>query len=663
MAPPESRRQAFAVYGAVFLAAALGVKLLVFDALYIVPAAPAFTAGLMALVSDLCILAAACALLLLVRRRWFRFGTVAAANVLLTLLFYANVIHFRFFGDVIGIYKFGMAGMVDDAAIAVRPLLGILDPLIFIDLIVTGAWAAFGIAYFPAPRLWGRLSESLRERLHRSPRRLPLGLAGGAVAVALLVQLLWRPIAVPEPFSTAEVMSRSSMLVYYTGGAMRALVGSRPKVERVELLEEVCTCGAEDMGPKVRAAIGKDARPNFMLVQVESLNPEALVPEIMPNLCALAERGISFTNFHSFAHLSLTFRGEYALMTSLYPPLGETVTYPVAGSIGEGGLIGLLRRAGYATWFFHGYSGAYYNRRANYLGWGIESFYAQEELAALGVKAGGGFGRGPYGPGIDDADMSRAVPEILSPTRRPYFAVYATLSSHFPYAPPGDEEGDAGDANEYDAAYLRMMSYVDRELGVLIEGLRSRGLLDDTYLIVYSDHQGRMEDRARYHEKLRSPSAERIAAFLEQHRVPCVISGPGIGPGIGAGIGAARSEMRSSHLDIGPTVLGLAGIEMPSGRRKMMGRSLLRTCTRRVWALPTLTNAVVLAGPGRFGVYGVRSRLLTFYDTEGDSHDAGAGSPSGPAPEEEARYRAVISRVLYSNWVFMREGRYVYESN
>ncbi len=121
--------------------------------------------------------------------------------------------------------------------------------------------------------------------------------------------------------------------------------------------------------------------------------------------------------------------------------------------------------------------------------------------------------------------------------------------------------------------------------------------------------------------------------------------------------------MRSSHLDIGPTVLDLAGVKMPSGRRKMMGRSLLRTCASRVWALPTLTNAVVLAGPGRFGVYGVRSKRLAFYAMEGDSHDAATGSPSAPAPEEEARYRAVISRVLYSNWVFMREGRYVYEED
>ena len=87
-----------------------------------------------------------------------------------------------------------------------------------------------------------------------------------------------------------------------------------------------------------------------------------------------------------------------------------------------------------------------------------------------------------------------------------------------------------------------------------------------------------------------------------------------------------------------------------------MGRSLLRRCTGRVWALPTLTGAVVLAGPGRFGVYGVRSKRLAFYDT-------GTGGPSGPSPEEEARYRAVISRVLYSNWVFMREGRYVYEED
>ena len=638
----EELTRSFATSGAGVLAAALGVKLVVFYVTCVFPAAFTFAAGAMGLVTDCCIVVAVCALLFLLRRRWVRFGVVAAMNVLVTVLTYANVVHFRFYGDVIAVHKFGMMEMVDDATQAVSVLLGLFDLLFFLDWMVVGVWAGFRIALFPA----GGLVRRMRARLDRSPRGFPLGLAGGALAAAFLVQVLWRPLDVPEPLCTAEIMSASSMIVYYVTGTARAAVGARPKVERITLLEEVCTCGRPDsvsLGD-VRQPGAEGVRPNFLLVQVESLNPEALRSDVMPNLSALAERGMFFTNFHSFAYLALTFRGEYSIMTSLYPPLGEMMTWKAAGSLNEGKLVDRLRSAGYATWFFHGYTGSFYNRRANYRAWGIENFYVQEELAELGLEPGSGFGDGPHGPGIDDEDMSRAVPAILSKTSRPYFAMYVTLDSHFPYKTLQEDQGAGGirpQTDDYRPAYLRMMRYVDRQLGVLFEGLRSRGLLENTYVFVYADHRGRMEKAARYHEQLASPTAARLAAFVERHRVPCFILGPGIEP--------SRVEMHSSHLDIGPTVLELAGLAAPTAS---MGRSLLLGCDCRVWGLPTLTDAVVLAGPGRLGLYSLRDRRFTLYD-------AATGRPVEPGPTEELRYRAVISRTLYSDWVFMREGRAV----
>jgi phosphoglycerol transferase MdoB-like AlkP superfamily enzyme len=644
----EERTRSLATYGAGVLAAALVVKLVVFHATCVFTAAFSFASWAMGLVTDCCIVVAVCALLLLLRRRWVRFGVVAAMNVLLTVLAYANVVHFRFYGDVIAIHEFGMMEMVDDATQAVSVLLGLFDILFFLDWMVVGVWAGFRIAFFPA----GGLVQRMRGRLARSPRGFPLGLAGGALAVTALVQVLWRPLDVPEPLRTAEIMSRSSMIVYYVTGTARAAVGARPKVERVTLLEEVCTCGRAGTGPSggARRPGVEDVGPNFLLVQVESLNPEALRSDVMPNLSALAERGMLFTNFHSFAYLALTFRGEYTIMTSLYPPVGPMTTWRTAGPLNEGKLVDRLRSAGYATWFFHGYIGSFYNRRANYRAWGIENFYVREELAELGYKAGSGFGDRAQGPGIDDAEMSRAVPAILSKTARPYFAIYVTLDSHFPYTIPEGEEGERGlrsgtdDPHDYRPAYRRMMGYVDRELGGLFEGLRSRGLLENTYVFVYADHRGRTKRGAKYHEQLASPTAARLAAFVERHRVPCIILGPGIEP--------SRVEMHSSHLDIGPTVLELAGLAPPAAS---MGRSLLGGCVCRVWGLPTLTDAVVLTGPGRVGLYNLRDRRFVLYDTA-------KGRPVDPGPTEELRYRAVISRALYSDWVFMREGREVKEA-
>jgi len=53
-----------------------------------------------------------------------------------------------------------------------------------------------------------------------------------------------------------------------------------------------------------------------------------------------------------------------------------------------------------------------------------------------------------------------------------------------------------GDARQARALYLAQVAYADRQVGVLLDGLRARGLLDNTVVMVVSDHGETLDESA-----------------------------------------------------------------------------------------------------------------------------------------------------------------------
>ncbi|HXV65445.1 MAG TPA: sulfatase [Vicinamibacteria bacterium] len=108
----------------------------------------------------------------------------------------------------------------------------------------------------------------------------------------------------------------------------------------------------------------------------------------------------------------------------------------------------------------------------------------------------------------------------------------------------------AGDApnliDRYDAGIRQM----DDELGRLLAFLRERGMLDDTFLVVTSDHgEEFFEHGGVLHGKTQ---------FQEVLRVPLLLRGPGVPPG-------RRIRTPVSLVDVAPTLLDFAGIPVPEG--------------------------------------------------------------------------------------------------
>ena len=107
----------------------------------------------------------------------------------------------------------------------------------------------------------------------------------------------------------------------------------------------------------------------------------------------------------------------------------------------------------------------------------------------------------------------------------------------------------------YRRFYLWLHQLVDRAIERILAALDASGLAEHTIVVFTSDHGDLVGAHGGMQQKWYS-------AFDEAIRVPLVVSGPGISPS------ATGVSFPTSHIDLLPTLLGLAGVEPES----LMGR-------------------------------------------------------------------------------------------
>ena len=96
--------------------------------------------------------------------------------------------------------------------------------------------------------------------------------------------------------------------------------------------------------------------------------------------------------------------------------------------------------------------------------------------------------------------------------------------------------------------YLANVTQIDEQLGLLIDALEARGVLDNTVIIFTSDHGDCLGDHGH---------SQKWTMYDPSVRVPAIVWGPGRV--------AADQQLDglTAMMDLGPTVLELAGVEVP----------------------------------------------------------------------------------------------------
>jgi arylsulfatase A-like enzyme len=175
--------------------------------------------------------------------------------------------------------------------------------------------------------------------------------------------------------------------------------------------------------------------------------------------------------------------------------------------------------------------------------------------------------------------------------------------------------------------YRNALHYADAALGQLLEGLRSRGLEQNTLFVIFGDHG----EAFGQHE---GNYGHTLFLYEENVRVPYLIAAPGLTRE------PERVRRVASLIDTAPTVLDLLGIPSPAGYQ---GRSLLDG--RSDLALFCTEYSLGLLGlrDGRWKlIHELESGRSLLYDLEDDPDEK--RDVSAQYPERVAAYRDHLLR-------------------
>jgi hypothetical protein len=293
---------------------------------------------------------------------------------------------------------------------------------------------------------------------------------------------------------------------------------------------------------------------NVIMVSLESTAAQYLALygsqyEPMPNLTALAQHALVFDN--AYAVYPESIKGLFSVLCSVFPAFDsrpEEYERVSCRSVAQA-----LAGAGYRTAMFH-------SGRFAYLG--MESVIRNRGYQTL-EDAGdiGGNHRSSFG--VDEpATVARMLSWIDAlPRGQRFFLTYLPIAGHHPYAVP--ERGPFAGSQDIDQ-YRNALHYGDASLGAFAEGLRERGLDQNTIWVIYGDH-----GEAFYQH----PGNYGHTFFLyeENVHVPFLIVAPGLIP--------AQRRVRKvvSLVDAAPTILDLMGIPPPP---QYQGRTMLDAVPR-----------------------------------------------------------------------------------
>jgi len=148
---------------------------------------------------------------------------------------------------------------------------------------------------------------------------------------------------------------------------------------------------------------------------------------------------------------------------------------------------------------------------------------------------------------------------------RPFFQFVSYMDPHDPYfrhpydgfgishrANPDPDPADEALASQMKSLYEGEVRYWDTQLGRLLDGLKKRGLYDDTLVVVVSDHGEEFADHGGFWHG--------TTLYDEQLEVIFVAKYP-----TSAGLpGGVRVDAWMRLLDVAPLIIDSAGLEVPA---------------------------------------------------------------------------------------------------
>ena len=244
---------------------------------------------------------------------------------------------------------------------------------------------------------------------------------------------------------------------------------------------------------------------NLIVIHAESLQTLAMKQEfngkeVTPNLNKLAREGIFFSNFYSQVGVGTSSDAEFTFSTSMMPSSNGTVfvNYYDREYVT---IQKLLKEKGYYVFSMHGNTGSFWNRDVMHKNMGYDVFFDKDHYVIDET----------IGLGLSDKSFFKQSTEIIKNIKDsydgPFYANLITLTNHTPFSDVDllDEldttlkvniDGQIVERDYIDGTvlgnYFRSVHYEDAAIGEFILELDEAGLLENTVIVIYGDHDARI---------------------------------------------------------------------------------------------------------------------------------------------------------------------------
>lgn len=253
------------------------------------------------------------------------------------------------------------------------------------------------------------------------------------------------------------------------------------------------------------------AGKNVIAIHAESMMTNAMYltfngQEVTPNLNKIARSGLFFSNFYSQVSVGTSSDSELTYNTTLMPTKSGTafVSYSDKTYISTPKLLG---EKGYYTFSMHANTAAFWNRQTMHKTLGYDRFYSKvdyqvdkENIVGLGLS--------------DKSFFAQSIEKIkkIDEEHENWYGLLIMLSNHTPFSDVdkyGEFPVDIVETitNEQGVEeqitypymegtklgnYFKSLHYADSALGEFMAGLEANGLLEDTIVVIYGDHDARL---------------------------------------------------------------------------------------------------------------------------------------------------------------------------
>ncbi|MDD6794763.1 MAG: LTA synthase family protein [Clostridiaceae bacterium] len=227
---------------------------------------------------------------------------------------------------------------------------------------------------------------------------------------------------------------------------------------------------------------------NLIIIQWESLencviNQSIEGQEITPNLNKLINNSLYFNNFHDQTYGGTSSDAELITNTSVFPVREGTTFFRYPSNKYKYSMPNIFKDLGYSTLASHPDKGSYWNWLANLKSIGYEKCldagdYDTSEIINLGMS---------------DKSYLKQFGEVIKEQKNPFLAYTITLTSHSPFDMPEEDRYLNLPSNLQDTklgGYFQSINYTDKYLGEFLKNLADEGILENTVVAIYGDHEG-----------------------------------------------------------------------------------------------------------------------------------------------------------------------------